>query len=376
MTVSTIFIVLLALAGFGYFSTRKRVLAKVASAKDLHSLPGHYGWYSAVVIFVPAALFVFLWVALGNGIADSLVLEQAKEAKTFATQAEEQLFLNDVHNLVAGETFGGEPDQLVRQSADYYSYVKTMGRWAVFSISLLLAAIGGLLSVKNAKVRFRARNKLERFVVILLIYCSAVAILRTLGIVLSLLFESIRFFGQVSIVEFLTGLQWSPQTALRADQVGSSGAFGAVPLFAGTFLISFIAMLVAVPIGLMAAIYMTQYAKDRVRKIAKPMLEILAGVPTVVFGFFAALTVAPLLRELGITFGLDVASESALAAGMVMGVMIIPLMSSLSDDAISAVPQAMRDGSLAMGATRSETIKRVLIPAALPGIMGAFRWRR
>jgi phosphate transport system permease protein len=192
----------------------------------------------------------------------------------------------------------------------------------------------------------------------------------TAGIFLSVLFESVRFFQSVSPFEFIFGLEWSPQTAIREDQVGSSGRFGAVPLFVGTLLVSAIAMIVAVPVGLMSAIYLAEYADPRVRNYVKPALEILAGIPTVVYGFFAALTVAPYIRELGESFGLVVSSESALAAGGVMGIMIIPFISSLSDDVITAVPQAMRDGSLAMGATRSETVRKVIIPAALPGIVG------
>ena len=188
---------------------------------------------------------------------------------------------------------------------------------------------------------------------------------------LSVLFESIRFFHKVPLTDFLLGLQWSPQTAMRADQIGSSGAFGMVPLFAGTLLISGIAMLVAVPIGLMSALYLSEYASPKFRATAKPLLEILAGIPTVVYGFFAALTVAPLIRDAGTALGLQVASESALAAGLVMGIMIIPFVSSLSDDVINAVPQSMRDGSYALGATKSETIQRVLLPAALPGIVGS-----
>jgi phosphate transport system permease protein len=218
---------------------------------------------------------------------------------------------------------------------------------------------------------FRARNQVERIVKIALLLSAAIAILTTIGIVFSVLFESIRFFQRVPFEEFLFGTQWSPQTAIREDQVGSSGAFGIVPLVTGTLLITVIAMLVAGPIGLFAAIYMSEYAGPRFRAIAKPLLEILAGIPTVVLGFFAALTVAPLIRQFGDQLGLNVASESALAAGLVMGTMIIPFVSSLSDDVISAVPQSLRDGSLAMGATRSETIKRVVLPAALPGIVSA-----
>jgi phosphate transport system permease protein len=216
----------------------------------------------------------------------------------------------------------------------------------------------------------RARNRVEGIVMSLLVISSTIAIFTTIGIVLSVLFESIRFFNMVSIWEFLFGLEWSPQISLRADQVGSSGSFGAVPLFAGTMLISLVAMLVAVPIGLMSAIYLSEYASRRFRSAAKPVLEVLAGIPTVVYGFFAALTVAPFVRDVGASIGLDVSSESALAAGLVMGIMIIPFVSSLSDDVINAVPQSMRDGSFALGATHSETVRRVIIPAALPGIVG------
>jgi phosphate transport system permease protein len=192
----------------------------------------------------------------------------------------------------------------------------------------------------------------------------------TLGIVLSVVYESILFFRAVPVHEFLLGLEWSPQTAMRADQVGSSGSFGAVPMFLGTMMISGIAMLIAVPVGLFSAVYLAEYANRRFRSVAKPLLEILAGIPTVVYGFFAALTVGPALRAAGESIGLEVASESALAAGLVMGIMIIPFVSSLADDMITAVPQSLRDGAYALGATRSETIKQVVLRAALPGIVG------
>jgi phosphate transport system permease protein len=210
----------------------------------------------------------------------------------------------------------------------------------------------------------------ERVLEGLLFLCSTIAVLTTLGIVLSVVFEAARFFGVVSPFEFLFGLNWSPQMAIRADQVGSSGAFGAVPLFAGTLLISLVAMIVAVPIGLFSAIYLAEYSPQRVRKVVKPLLEVLAGVPTVVYGFFAVVTVGPALRAWGEAVGLEVAGESALAAGLVMGIMIIPFVSSLADDMITAVPQSLRDGAYALGATRSETIRQVVLRAALPGIVG------
>jgi phosphate transport system permease protein len=197
-----------------------------------------------------------------------------------------------------------------------------------------------------------------------------VALITTGGIVVSLVYEALQFFAKVPVWQFLFGLNWEPQIPLREDQVAGAGAFGAVPVFFGTIMIATLAMLVAVPIGLLSAVYLTEYANDRARSVLKPMLEILAGIPTVVYGFFAVLIVAPAVRELGQSLGFDVSPNSALAAGGVMGIMIIPFISSLSDDAITAVPRAMRDGSLALGATKAETITRVLLPSALPGIMG------
>jgi phosphate transport system permease protein len=239
-------------------------------------------------------------------------------------------------------------------------------------IAILIALVGAFFALRRIHADFRARSGVERWIQIVLVGASLIAILTTLGIVLSLLFESLRFFNLVSPTEFLFGTTWSPQTALRADQAGSSGAFGSIPLFWGTaFIGAIIAMIVAIPLGLMCAIFLTQYAPYQVRAWLKPILEILAGVPTVVYGYFAALTVAPLVRDFGIAIGIESASsESALAAGLVMGIMIIPFVSSMADDSIAAVPQAMRDGSLALGATRSETIKRVVLPAALPGVVG------
>lgn len=204
-----------------------------------------------------------------------------------------------------------------------------------------------------------------------MIACSLVAILVTIGIVLSLVFEAIRFFQKVPVTEFLFGATWSPQTAIRADQVGAKGSFGAIPLITGTLLISAIAMAIATPLGLASAVYLAEYAGKRTRDIVKPLLEILAGIPTVVYGFFAALTIAPFIRMTGGSMGLEVASESALAAGLAMGIMIVPLISSLSDDVINAVPQSLRDASLGLGATQAETIRKVVLPAAIPGIAGS-----
>ena len=244
--------------------------------------------------------------------------------------------------------------------------------WQALVFPGLAAGLAALLFARSQiAAEFRARNGFERLVYGMLLACSLVAILTTVGIIASVIFETLRFFARISPIEFLFGLQWSPQIAMRTDQVGSSGAFGFVPLLAGTLLITLIAMAIAAPLGILSAIYMAEYASPRMRGIIKPLLELLAGISTVVLGFFAALTVAPLVRGFGEWAGLEVASESALAAGLVMGMMIIPFISSLSDDVINAVPQSLRDASLALGATKSETARKVVFPAALPGIVSA-----
>ena len=228
---------------------------------------------------------------------------------------------------------------------------------------------------KSVDLRLRHANRstqLKEFAIkLVLIASSLVAILTTAGIIVSLSYEAFRFFGKIPLSDFLFGLQWSPQTAIRSDQVGSSGAFGVIPLLTGTMLISLIAMIVATPLGLYSAIYLAEYAKPKTRDAVKPLLELLAGIPTVVYGFFAALVVAPIIRATGSGVGFEISSESALAAGLVMGIMLIPFISSLSDDVINAVPQALRDASLGMGATQAETITKVVLPAATPGIMGS-----
>jgi phosphate transport system permease protein len=280
------------------------------------------------------------------------------------------LYVNDIRNLADGNIVSRDVDPELQATADHYTGLKHISHVAAILCVLAIAIAGLTYGRHRVSPKLRARNGVEKVITIFLIASSTIAILSTIGIVLSLVFEAGRFFTKVSPLDFLFGLEWSPQVALRADQVGASGRFGMIPLLAGTILISFIAMCVAAPIGLLSAIYMSEYAPTRIRTLVKPMLEILAGIPTVVYGFFAALTVAPSFREWGEAVGLSVSSESALAAGLVMGIMIIPFVSSLSDDVISAVPQAMREGSYGLGATKSETIKRVIFPAALPGIVG------
>ena len=369
---SYLLLILLLLSSAAYYLGRNRAFRVAGDhIRNLHSLPSFYGSYTALWCGLPALIVVTVWAVLQPGIILELVVAGLPPELRELPPDRLGLVLNDIKNLVSGNIVSGTPDPTILAAAEHYRNLQLTGHVCLWIVALLLATAGIVHGWRAISPKLRARNRVERVVTLLLIVSSTVAIFTTIGIVLSVLFESIRFFHKVPLTDFLLGLQWSPQTAIRADQIGSSGAFGMVPLFAGTLLISGIAMLVAVPIGLMSALYLSEYASPKFRATAKPLLEILAGIPTVVYGFFAALTVAPLIRDTGTALGLQVASESALAAGLVMGIMIIPFVSSLSDDVINAVPQSMRDGSYALGATKSETIKRVLLPAALPGIVGS-----
>jgi phosphate transport system permease protein len=361
------------LAAIGFIAGRQRVhlVASQGRAVRFHSLPGYYGAYLALWLALPLLLLLALWIFIEPAYMRAEVLASLPAQLADTSADELGLIYNDIRNIVEGNIVSGEPSPAQLEAADVYRNVQASSRRILIASLVLIALITFVQAWRRIGPAFRARNRVEKTIEYLLIAASLVAILTTIGIFLSVLFETLRFFQQVSLFDFLFGLNWSPQTAIRADQVGSSGAFGAVPLFVGTLLISGIAMLVAAPVGLMAAIYLSEYASRRVRNYAKPMLEVLAGIPTVVYGYFAALTIAPILRGMGETVGLPVSSESALGAGLVMGIMIIPFVSSLSDDVINAVPQALRDGSYGLGATRSETIRQVILPAALPGIVGA-----
>lgn len=373
MTTSLLLLLIFILTGAGYVIGRTRA-AKMRAHRDReqhpHSLPRYYGYMVAIWTALPALVIVVLWTLFETNVLTGIIAAELPEETQRLPEGKRNLVLNDIKNLAVGNISQSASDPVRLAAADHYKALLGKSQW-IRNIATILAALAGmLLGLRSVTKDKRARVFVERSIMAFLIACSSLAILTTVGIVFSVLFESLRFFDKVPFSEFAFGLHWSPQTAIRADQVGSSGSFGAVPIFAGTLLISAIAMLVAVPFGLMSAIYLAEYASPRVRAWVKPLLEILAGIPTVVYGFFAALTMAPLMRNVGEAMGLTVASESALAAGLVMGIMIIPFVSSLSDDVITAVPQAMRDGSLGLGATKSETIKKVVIPAALPGIVG------
>jgi phosphate transport system permease protein len=373
MTPAALLIALALLSVGAFWIGKTRSLALVGGSRgvrNLHSLPGHYGLMTAMWCLLPALLVIVIWVAFQDAILLRFVTDHLPQGVRVLPANELSLVLNDVRNLVAGNVPPASVSEAVRAASAEYIHLRGISRMAL-TVVVLVLAIGTILAVR-AKItpELRARNRVERVIEFLLIGCSTIAVFTTIGIVASVAFEAFRFFSIINPLDFLFGTSWSPQMAIRADQVGSSGSFGAVPLFAGTALISFIAMVIAVPIGLFSAIYLAEYAHPKFRTVAKPLLEVLAGVPTVVYGFFAALTIGPALRGWGANLGLNVASESALAAGFVMGIMIIPFVSSLADDMISAVPQSLRDGAYALGATRSETIKQVVVRAALPGIVG------
>ncbi len=366
-------VVLLGLSSVGFYLGRRRALAVAdgpSKKVTLHSRPIYYGALTALWCGIPGLLIFGFWLAFEGNMITRMVVADLPTKYGNLPEDRINLLVNDIKNQVEGNIVSIKEDPDIIQAAQHYRNLRSTSRTAL-SVAILSLAVGGIILVwSRIKPSLKARNHVETLVQCILIVCSTIAILTTVGIVLSVLYESIRFFKEVPFPDFLFGLEWSPQTAIRKDQVGSSGAFGAIPVLLGTVLISAIAMVVAVPAGLMSAIYLSEYAGSRFRAVAKPLIEILAGIPTVVYGFFAALTVAPFIRNAGGYLGLDVSSESALAAGLVMGIMIIPFVSSLSDDFINAVPQSLRDGAYSLGATRSETIRQVILPAALPGIVG------
>jgi phosphate transport system permease protein len=377
MDFSVLLLVLAGLYGLAFVAGRARsvALAGVGGMRILNSLPFYYGSLTAFWCALPSLAVLLIWSVFDGAIIENMVSTLVPAAAVEAAGGNLGLVMNQVQNLAAGSVPADGMDPGIVAAAERLNHLERINRWAITAVALCAALFGALVIWLRIHPQFKARARVEDIFRWALLACASLAILTTIGIVLSVLFESLRFFQRVPVTDFLFGLEWSPQTAIRADQQGSSGSFGAVPLFAGTLLIAGIALTLAVPTGLMIAIYLTEYASRRTRDIIKPVLEILAGIPTVVYGFFAALTVAPFIRDLGVDLGLGdwiaISSESALAAGLVMGVMIIPFVSSLSDDVINAVPQSLRDGALGLGSTRSEVVKQVVIPAALPGIVGS-----
>ena len=355
----------------GWLVARARAWTFKRSAPDgrIAALPTYHAWYAALWIVVP----VILWFLIWNGISGNLVLSHVL-ASPEAQGLPDLGLRRDAMLIEARNIANGNAVQVLNDESYALAerFREAQSRYSIIGlvVGAIVAGAGAAWAFLRLKPDFAARTKVERLVMLALLIASLVAILTTFGIVVTLVFETVRFFGLVSPLDFLFGFQWNPDPMSTGAVEGDR--YGAIPLFWGTLFIgAIIAMIVAIPLGMMSAIYLTQYAHPKLRAWVKPMLEILAGVPTVVYGYFAALTIAPAIRDFAVALGYsNPSSESALAAGLVMGVMIIPFVSSMADDSIAAVPQAMRDGSLAMGATTNETIRRVLVPAALPGIVG------
>ena len=369
---SLLIAVLLISSGYFFLGTRSSMAVRTAGAR-LHSLPHYYGLFAGLVAALPALALLAI-LAIGDDIIfNRLALDFVPDEVKAGENYKEVIVLAQIYNVVNGINFGEQPEWVNAAAAAWHGWEATSTTLKTVTV-LALSLIGGMLAYRMINPDFRSRNAVERIVMTILAASSAIAILTTIGIVFSVIFESMRFFALVPVSEFLFGTTWNPQFE-GAERAGSGqmglATYGSVPLFAGTFLISVVALSVSVPVGLFSAIYLSEYATPRVRSVVKPLMELLAGVPTVVYGFFAALTVAPFIRASGMSLGLDVASESALAAGLVMGIMIIPFVSSLSDDVINAVPQALRDAAYGLGSTRSETVRQVVLPAALPGIVAA-----
>ena len=334
------------------------------------SLPTYYAQYIMVWCLLPALIVYFGWIIFEDQIIQNLVLANFDFDLNPALNA--GLLIAEIKNVALSESFAEGKAIEILNAAEHYASIKYVSSISFYLSILIFMILGVMFASRKLQPSFRAQQTIENYVKYFLFFCSSVAVMTTVGIVFSLLFESLRFFSEVSILEFLFGTKWYPYIPIREGQSGSLGSFGAVPIFAGTFLVMIVAMCVATPIGLFTAIYLAEYASPRLRRIIKPLLEILAGVPTIVYGFFAFVTVAPFVKTFGQSIGIDASPTSALAAGLVMGIMIIPFISSLSDDVINSVPQSLREGSLGIGANKAETIKRVILPAALPGIVGAF----
>lgn len=363
----------LGLGLIGWLAARSRAWALRRTARaggtDLHSLPGYHGWYVALWAMVPAIVFALAWNALSPALVLQQVLADPAAASLPAFGMNRDAVLAEARAIASGSMAAGFQSGSAALVAPFRAAQNHYGLIGI-AVTVLLGFTGGAFAFLRIRPDFTARTRVERMVMGALLLASLVAIFTTFGILASLLFETVRFFSFVNPADFLLGTHWGPDPMSDPGAV-SGDRYGALPLFWGTvFIGAIIAMVVAIPLGLMSAIYLTQYANPTLRKWMKPLLELLAGVPTVVYGYFAALTVAPLVRDGAHAIGITSASsESAMAAGLVMGIMIIPFVSSMADDSITAVPQAMRDGSLAMGATTSETIRKVLVPAALPGIV-------
>ena len=375
MSTWALILILLGFSSLFYYWAKQRSLRiakNLGGIRYLHSAPKYYGIVAAMLFAIPAMAVLGLWLSVDENIILRIVMSEFFPDMRAKSQVDIEWLVSQIQILAQTGILGNmENADALQGAAVRFQHLVDLNETLRNAAVVVVGAITAFIFTLLISDKLRARPIAETIIRFMLLASSLIAIFTTVGIVLSVLFEALNFFRKIPLTDFLFGLEWSPQIAIREDQVGSSGLFGSVPLFTGTILVAAVAMAVAVPVGLLSAIYLAEYATTKVRAFAKPALEILAGVPTVVYGFFAALVVAPWLREIGAGLGLEIAHESALAAGVVMGIMIIPFVSSLTDDVITALPQSIREASLACGATHSETIKKVVFPAALPGIVGA-----
>ncbi|MBD3763277.1 MAG: phosphate ABC transporter permease subunit PstC [Rhodobacterales bacterium] len=364
------FSILFAAALGGYILNRMAADRIRKGGARLHSLSGFHGMYSALVVGLPGLFLLTIWLILQGPVSENLMMSGLPDGVLDGLDAGKiALIRSEITQIANGNVFG-TPDPWKIEAAERLISLNAAGdRLMVVSVALLVLA-GLVYARSRVSSEFRARHGVEAIILGLMVGCSGMAVVTTAGIVFSLIYESWAFFELIPLQDFLFGLNWEPQIAIRADQVAGAGAFGVIPVFLGTLVIMTVALVIAVPIGLFAAIYLNEFAAARTRNIVKPLLEILSGIPTIVYGFFAILTVAPFLREMAAGAGLTISPNTALAGGGVMAIMLIPFISSFTDDALAAVPQSLRDGSLALGATRGETMLKVLFPAAIPGIVG------
>lgn len=369
MTINELLFLVFAFGLVAWFVGRARAASFInGNTPIINSLPTYHGWFACLWAIIPPIIFLIIWSGISPALVTNMVLANPDAATLTADPFTRSAILSEARSAAAGNE-GALFQQGAEKLVPLYKAAQNYYNSIALAATLLLVFAGGAFAYTRLKPDFRARSKVEKVVMLTLLLASLIAVLTTVGIVASLIFEAYRFVTLVSPIEFLFGTNWNPRDNIVA---GEDNGYGAIPLFWGTIFIgAIIAMIVAIPFGLMSAVFLTQYSTPRFRSIMKPILEILAGVPTVVYGYFAALTVAPAVRDFAVMIGFtNAASDNAMAAGVVMGIMIIPLVASMADDSIAAVPNAMRDGSLAMGATKSETIKRVLLPAALPGVVG------
>lgn len=368
---ASLILILLVLMAVGYQAglVRSRRVAAGNTSQRMHSRPQHYGMMVALWTLVPAFLIFIGWNALAPSLIDNMLL--ASLPAEIAQQSPEMIraSLRRIHNLSSNFGVVADAAEWEKAASAYLSAMQQRSNLFLTGLLAAVAAAGLLLSLRKIAPPLRARHQIESFMKVLLIICSTVAILTTIGIVLSMVGETLKFFRFIAPSDFFFGTTWNPRFSSTGS--GDQGSFGLLPLLSGTMLVAAIALLVAIPLGLMVAIYLSEYAPAQLRNVAKPIIEVLAGIPTIVYGFFALVTVGPFLHDIGLLFGLNIRATSALTAGVVMGMMIIPFISSLADDIITQVPRTLRDASLGLGATKSETIRKAVLPAALPGIVGA-----